>query len=115
MVSAVEEVDSQPTTQPTESDVLYDFRVFRQPPRCCKLLLKLITLDCHRRVSDSLMTSSSSPAACQSKSDSRNHFWCFTFRPASVLPILPVQVGRAPGNSFAFLGQALSHYSRRAT
>ena len=28
----------QPTTQPTISDVLYDFRVVWQSPRSCKLL-----------------------------------------------------------------------------
>ena len=28
----------QPTIQPTNCDVLYDFRVFWQSPRSCKLL-----------------------------------------------------------------------------
>jgi hypothetical protein len=31
----------QPTTQPTIPDVLHDFRVFRQSPRCCKSLVNL--------------------------------------------------------------------------
>ncbi len=37
--TAPESVDfSQPTTQPTICDVLYDFRVVWQSPRSCKLL-----------------------------------------------------------------------------
>ena len=39
MWTATEFVDFfQPTTQPTDYDVLYDFRVFWQSPRSCKLL-----------------------------------------------------------------------------
>ena len=48
--AAPESVDFfQPTTQPTTCDVLYDFRVFWQSPRSCKLSLRasgvLMTLD----------------------------------------------------------------------
>jgi hypothetical protein len=34
----------QPTIQPTNCDVLCDFRVFWQSPRSCKLLQNLIVL-----------------------------------------------------------------------
>jgi hypothetical protein len=34
----------QPTTQPTEYSVLYDFRVVWQSPRSCMLLQNLTTL-----------------------------------------------------------------------
>ena len=47
VAKGVRPYDLQPTIQPTKSDVMYDFRVLRQPPRSCKSLKNLPCSDSH--------------------------------------------------------------------